>query len=102
MEIVYSRSESSAKKVAERHGIAHWTHDMKKAINHPGIDTVLVTKPLGRNSAEAKEMLEIVEKHGVFHGYLEDPGWDSQTDPEGKIFGKDHPKSLVRRSFGIS
>jgi len=81
VEIVFSRSESSAKKVAERHGIAHWTNDMKKAINHPGIDTVvvalpnflhleavkmaaeagkavLVTKPLGRNAAEAKEMLD--------------------------------------------
>ncbi len=91
VEIVYSRSESSAKKLAERHGIPHWSTDMKKAINHPGIDTVvvalpnflhleavrlvaeagkavLVTKPLGRNAAEAKEMLEIVEKHGVFHG----------------------------------
>ena len=45
VEIVYSRSESSAKKVAERHGIAHWTDDMNEAINHPDIDTVVVALP---------------------------------------------------------
>jgi len=102
VEVVYSRSESSAKKVAERHGIAHWTNDMKEAVNHPGIDTVvvalpnfqhleavrmaaeagkavLVTKPLGRTATEAKEMLDMVEKHGVFHGYLEDLCYTPKT-----------------------
>ena len=95
VQVVFSRSESSAKKVAERHGIPHWTTDMLEAVNHPDSDTVvvalpnfqhleavrlaaeagkavLITKPLGRNAEEAKEMLELVEKHGVFHGYLED------------------------------
>ncbi len=75
---------------------------MKEAVNHPDIDTVivalpnfqhleavrmaaeagkaiLVTKPLGRNAAEAKEMLELVEKHGVFHGYLEDLCYTPKT-----------------------
>jgi predicted dehydrogenase len=33
---------------------------------------VITTKPLGRNAAEAKRMLEAVEKAGIFHGYLED------------------------------
>ena len=33
---------------------------------------VITTKPLGRNGAEAKRMLEAVEKAGVFSGYLED------------------------------
>jgi predicted dehydrogenase len=33
---------------------------------------VLCTKPLARNAAEAKEMLDAVEAAGVFHGYLED------------------------------
>ncbi len=33
---------------------------------------VLCTKPLARNAGEARDMLEIVEKAGVFHGYLED------------------------------
>jgi predicted dehydrogenase len=40
---------------------------------------ILVTKPLGRNAAEAKEMLELVEKHGVFHGYLEDLCYTPKT-----------------------
>ncbi len=33
---------------------------------------VITTKPLGRNAAEAKRMLEAVEKAGIFNGYLED------------------------------
>jgi predicted dehydrogenase len=32
----------------------------------------VTTKPLGRNAAEAKRMLEAVESAGIFHGYLED------------------------------
>ncbi len=100
--VVYSRSESSAKKMADRWGIPNWTTDMKKAVNHPDIDTVvvalpnfqhleavrlaaeagksiLVTKPLGRNAKEAREMLDLVEKHGVFHGYLEDLCYTPKT-----------------------
>ncbi len=68
---------------------------MKEAIENEDVDTVIVslpnhlheeavmacvsagkgvlcTKPLGRTAAEAKRMLEAVEKAGVFHGYLED------------------------------
>ena len=75
---------------------------MSEAVNHPEIDTVIValpnflhleavrmaaeagkavlmTKPLGRNAAEAKEMLDLVEKHGVFHGYLEDLCYTPKT-----------------------
>jgi predicted dehydrogenase len=33
---------------------------------------VMTTKPLGRNAAEAKRMLEAVEAAGIFNGYLED------------------------------
>ena len=33
---------------------------------------VITTKPLGRNGAEAKRMLEAVEEAGIFNGYLED------------------------------
>jgi predicted dehydrogenase len=33
---------------------------------------VVTTKPLGRNAAEAKRMLDAVEAAGIFHGYLED------------------------------
>lgn len=100
--VVYSRSESSAKKMAGRWGIPTWTTDIKEAVNHPDIDTVvvalpnfqhleavrlaaeagkaiLVTKPLGRNAKEAREMLNLVEKHGVFHGYLEDLCYTPKT-----------------------
>jgi predicted dehydrogenase len=100
--VVYSRSESSARKLAERRGIPAWTTDMKEAVNHPDIDTVvvglpnfqhleavrlsaeagkavLVTKPLGRNAKEAREMLGLVEKYGVFHGYLEDLCYTPKT-----------------------
>lgn len=100
--VVYSRSESSARKMAERWSIPRWTTDMKKAVEDPDIDTVvialpnfqhleavrlaanagkaiLVTKPLGRNAEEAKEMLDIVERKGVFHGYLEDLCYTPKT-----------------------
>ena len=102
VQVVYSRSESSARRVAERHGIPHWTTSMEEAVNQEGIDTVvvalpnhqhleavrlaaeagkavLVTKPLGRNAREAKEMLDLVEKQGVFHGYLEDLCYTPKT-----------------------
>lgn len=102
VKVIYSRSENSAKKIAARWNIPKWTTDMKKAVEDPEIDTVvvalpnhlhleavklsaeagksvLVTKPLGRNARESKEMLEIVEKQGVFHGYLEDLCYTPKT-----------------------
>jgi hypothetical protein len=77
-------------KVAERHGIPHWTTSTwNEAVNHPGHryggggpaqppapgggpagrrsreGGILVTKPLGSAMLrEAKEMLDLVEKHG--------------------------------------
>ncbi|MCF8342932.1 MAG: Gfo/Idh/MocA family oxidoreductase [Chitinophagaceae bacterium] len=92
---IYSRREESAKKFAEDYKCAHWTIDMEASISHPEVDVVCIslpnnlheaavmmcckhkkavitTKPLGRNTAEAKRMLEAVEAAGVFHGYLED------------------------------
>ncbi len=100
--IIYSRTEEKAKRFAEKWSIPHWTNSMEEAINHPEIDTVinglsndqrvvpvklcaaagkaiLCTKPLGRTAAEAKEMLEIVERSGVFHGYLEDLVYTHKT-----------------------
>ena len=41
--------------------------------------TVLCTKPLAMNGPEALEMLEAVEKAGVFHGYLEDLVYTPKT-----------------------
>ncbi len=92
---IYSRREESAKKFAEDYQCAHHTTTMEASIAHPEVDmvcialpnnlheeavmlcckhkkAVITTKPLGRNAAEAKRMLEAVEKAGIFHGYLED------------------------------
>jgi len=93
--VVYSPTEDHVKSFAEEWDIPKWTTDMAEAINDPETDVVVVglpnfvhkeavimaaeagkavlcTKPLGRNAAEAKAMLDAVEQAGVFHGYLED------------------------------
>lgn len=92
---IYSRREESAKKFAEDYKTEHVTTDMEESISHPDVDivcialpnnlheeavmlcckhkkAVMTTKPLGRNGAEAKRMLEAVENAGIFNGYLED------------------------------
>jgi predicted dehydrogenase len=92
---IYSRREETAKKFADDYGCAHWTTTLEESIAHPDVDmvcialpnnlheeavmlcckhqkAVITTKPLGRNAAEAKRMLEAVESAGIFHGYLED------------------------------
>lgn len=92
---VYSRREETARKFAEDYGCKHWTTTMEESIAHPEVDVVCIslpnnlheaavmlcckhnkavitTKPLGRNAAEAKRMLDAVEAAGIFHGYLED------------------------------
>jgi predicted dehydrogenase len=92
---VYSRREESARKFADDYGCIHWTTEMEAAVARPDVDVVCIalpnnlheaavmlccthkkavitTKPLGRNAAEAKRMLEAVEAAGIFHGYLED------------------------------
>ena len=92
--VVFSRSEERGKAFKERWSIQEHTTDLKAAIEHDGTDVVvglpnylheeavglaaaagkavLCTKPLGRTAAEARRMLETVEKAGVFGGYLED------------------------------
>ncbi len=93
--VVCDSDGERAKQFAADHNIPEWTTDMHKAVNNPEVDIVVVglpnnihleavtlaaearkavlcTKPLGRNAEEAKKMLEIVEKAGVFNGYLED------------------------------
>ena len=78
------------------------TTDMEEAIRHPETDIVVValpnhlheeavmavaaagkavlcTKPLGRTADEARRMLEVVEKAGVFGGYLEDLCYTPKT-----------------------
>src|SRR5258708_24680542 len=92
---IYSRKEESAKKFAKDYDVTFPTSNMEAAINRPEVEVVCIalpnnlhedavmlcckhkkaivsTKPLGRNAAEAKRMLEAVEKTGVFNGYLED------------------------------
>ena len=92
---IYSRKDESAKKFAKDYNVAFATTNMEEAINRPEVEVVCIslpnnlheeavmlcckhkkavitTKPLGRNAAEAKRMLEAVEKAGIFNGYLED------------------------------
>ena len=99
---VYSRTEDHVKAFAEKWGIPKWTTNMEEAINDPETDVVVVglpnilhkeavimaaeagkavlcTKPLARSADEAKEMLDAVEKAGVFHGYLEDLVYTPKT-----------------------
>ncbi len=93
--VVYSRSKERGEKFARENNIPRWTTDLREAVTSPEVDVVVVglpnnlhkeaifaavdagkavlcTKPLARNAAEAWEILQKVEKAGVFHGYLED------------------------------
>jgi len=102
VKMIWSRTEEKAKKFAGKWSVPHWTTNMEEAVSHPDIDTVVIalsnnmhveatklaaaagkgilcTKPLGRNAAEAREMLEAVEKAGIFHGYLEDLVYTHKT-----------------------
>jgi predicted dehydrogenase len=100
--VVCSSKLENAKKFAEEFGIPRWTDDMAKAIQDSEIDTVIIgipnylhkkavllaaeagkavlcTKPLAISGPQALEMLEAVEKAGVFHGYLEDLVYPPKT-----------------------
>ena len=100
--VVYSRTEERAKDFAAEWNIPKSTTDLAEAINDPETDVVVIglpnnlheeavamaaeagkailcTKPLGRNAAEAKRMLDVVENAGVFHGYLEDLVYPPKT-----------------------
>jgi predicted dehydrogenase len=99
---VYSRTEERAKRFADEHSIPGWHTDMRSAIFDKKTDIVVIglpndlhleavrlaadagkavlcTKPLGRNAAEAKQMLDAVEKADVFAGYLEDLVYTPKT-----------------------
>jgi predicted dehydrogenase len=100
--VVYSRTKERGDAFACRWGIARATTSIDEAIRHPDVDVVVValpnhlheeavaaaaragkavlcTKPLGRTAAEAKRMLEEVERAGVFAGYLEDLCYTPKT-----------------------
>ena len=100
--VAYSRSEERGKAFAGRWDVPHHTTSMKAAVEHPETDTVVVglpnflheeaialaaaagkpvlcTKPLARDAAEAKRILDTVEAAGVFAGYLEDLVYTPKT-----------------------
>jgi len=102
VEVVYSRSEERGAAFRERWGVPASTTSLEEAVRHPEVDTVvvglpnhmheeavraaaaagkavLVTKPLARNAEEAGRILEVVERAGVFGGYLEDLVYTPKT-----------------------
>jgi predicted dehydrogenase len=102
VEVVYSRSEERGAAFRQRWGIPASTTSIQEAVEHPEVDTVivglpnhlhegavaaavaagkavLVTKPLARNAAEARRILDLVEGAGVFGGYLEDLVYTPKT-----------------------
>jgi predicted dehydrogenase len=100
--VVYSRSAERGQAFRERWSIPQSTTDLEAAIRHPETDVVVIglpnflheeaisiaadagkailcTKPLGRTAEEARRMLDIVERAGVFGGYLEDLCYTPKT-----------------------
>ena len=100
--VVQGRDAAKTRTFAGKHGIPRWTTHLEEAISAPDVDVVVIglpnhlhreavvaaaragkailcTKPLARTAAEAREMLEAVEKAGVFHGYLEDLVYTPKT-----------------------
>jgi predicted dehydrogenase len=100
--VAHGRDPERTKAFAEKWNIPRWTTDLAEAVRDPEADTVVIglpnhlhkdavslaaeakkavlcTKPLARNAVEAREILEIVEKAGVFHGYLEDLVYTPKT-----------------------
>ncbi len=102
VQVVYSRSDERGQAFKQRWDIPHSTTSMEEAINHPDTDVVVIglpnflheeaitlaadagkailcTKPLARDAAEAKRILDKVEAAGVFAGYLEDLCYTPKT-----------------------
>jgi predicted dehydrogenase len=93
--MVYSRSETNAKKFAEDYKVPHFSTDIKECAAHKDVEAIIIalsndmhleavlacvaagkhvlcTKPLGRNAQEALQMLQAVDKANIVGGYLED------------------------------
>jgi predicted dehydrogenase len=102
VEVVYSRSRERAETFAHDNAVPTVSTDLEEAIAHPETDTVVIglpnhlhlealglcaqhgkavlcTKPLARNAAEAKQMLDLAEESGIFAGYLEDLVYSPKT-----------------------
>lgn len=92
--VAASRTDHTAKALAERWNIPETAEGFDRVIERDDIDLYLIalpnflhrdiavslaragknqvcTKPLGRNTAEAREMLDAVRAAGVMHGYAE-------------------------------
>jgi predicted dehydrogenase len=102
VDVVWSRSPERAAEFAGQHDIPRWSTDLEEAVADPETDTVVIglpnhlhemavelcahhgkaalcTKPLARNREEAKRILDIVERAGIFAGYLEDLAYTPKT-----------------------
>jgi predicted dehydrogenase len=102
IKVVCASNAEDAKSFAGEFNIPRWTDDIAAAVRDPEVDTVIIgipnylhkkaallaaeagkavlcTKPLATSGPEALEMLEAVEKAGVFHGYLEDLVYTPKT-----------------------
>jgi predicted dehydrogenase len=100
--VAYSRSADRAAAFAKRKGVERHTDVLSEAVRAPEVDTVIValpndlhaeavrtaveagkavlcTKPLGRTAREARALLALVEKAGIFAGYLEDLCYTPKT-----------------------
>jgi predicted dehydrogenase len=100
--VVCASRASEARAFARTWGVPRWTSDIARAVRDPDTDVVVValpndlhkkavllaaeagkavlcTKPLARSAAEALEILEAVDKAGVFAGYLEDLVYTPKT-----------------------
>jgi predicted dehydrogenase len=99
---VYSRSAERAKAFAAERDIPRWTSNLRDAVQNSDAEIVVIglpndvheeavrlaaeagkavlcTKPLGRTADEGLRMLEVVERAGVFAGYLEDLVYTPKT-----------------------
>src|ERR687896_2516332 len=102
VDLIYSRSRERAEEFARQFGVPRWTTDLEEAVADPETDTVVIglpnqlheeaaelcarhgkavlcTKPLARNAEEAKRILDVVERAGIFAGYLEDLVYTPKT-----------------------
>ena len=102
VQMVFSRSGDRAREFAGQWGIPRWTDNLADAVSDPETEAVVIglpndlhkeaalraaeagkavlcTKPLARNAAEAREILEAVEHAGVFSAYLEDLVYTPKT-----------------------
>ena len=102
VQVVYSRSEERAAAFARDNAVPEWSTSMEEAVAHPDTTAVVIglpnhlheeavalcaehgkaalcTKPLARNGAEAKRILDVAEGAGIFAGYLEDLAYTPKT-----------------------